>query len=157
MIGNASDATYIRDWYVNRTGAASAPAGWRKLGEGMYRVAFRSPDGVVYKVQDSYVYSEQNNLGEYRNWNRLRLSCKLPQGARWPRLAYYGLDGRGVIAMEYVGALLRDFGSYSPDGSRYWGIRSKICRITDMWDLHGENVGVDTVNDEVIPIDLAED
>lgn len=161
MIGNPGYATYIRDWYVEEYAKPwgqreDCPEGWRLLGGGLFRKAFLSPDGVVYKVQHNYKYSGQTNEGEWETFKRMRLECRMPKGVRLPRMYYHALDGRGVIAMEKMGRLLREFSVYSEEGSSLWTRRAELCEITGMWDLHGENLALDETTSELVIIDWGE-
>lgn len=161
MIGNEGYALYIRDWYVEEYDKAfsvqqDAPIGWQRLGAGCSRTAFLSPDGVVYKVQCRYSGSFQTNEREWRNYNRFRLSHRLPQGARFPRWSFYRLDGRGVIASEKFVRLLNDFSQYSGEGSTLWSLRGKVADRLNLWDMHGANLAVDEETMELVPIDLGE-
>jgi len=142
MIGNASDAKLIRDYYIASTnwtrGGELAPYccadceeslerqgfnraeeqaridalpvrpvmpdGWTRIGSGAYRVAFLSPDGVIYKVEHSYngVSWGQSNRGEYENILRMIRQNVRHDFCRLPKSTYFQLDGRGVMAMEYI-------------------------------------------------------
>lgn len=169
MIGSEGYALYIRDWYAERYELyckgdipyghlnETVPAGWQRLGAGCSRTAFLSPDGVVYKVQQGYGHGwGQSNEQEWRNYNRFRLSHRLPQGARFPRWSFYRLDGRGVIASERFIRLLNDFSQYSDEGSTLWSLRGKVADQLNLWDMHGANLGVDEETMELVPIDLGE-
>lgn len=52
MIGNLLDAQTI--YRRRRNGNGPLPKGWKKIGEGSFRQAYLSPDGVVYKVCKEY-------------------------------------------------------------------------------------------------------
>jgi hypothetical protein len=77
-----------------------APEGWEFLGDGAYRYAFRSPSGVVYKIENEDGEYEGHNNREFENIQR----CKLipVQGWRVPEATVYHVNGHDVIAMEYI-------------------------------------------------------
>ncbi len=158
MIGNIEEASFIlrhvrsyqggNQWTYATPGA---PDGWEKLGEGCYRVTYLSPSGVAYKVQlhrDSY----QSNEGEFRNIRKQYLT-KLPKGCRLPRVGLFKAEEEYVIAMEYFENLLRDFGYYTAEGSRYHDALHRLQYAVPISDMHGSNVAVDVENDQIIPID----
>lgn len=161
MIGNAVDAQVIADWYreVNPDGhyfrlswEEDLPEGWKYLGDGCYRAAFLSPEGVVYKVEH-YEGSGQSNAGEAKRLERLHKKCKMPQGTRLPRYTYYA--NSNVIAMERFTRLLKDYGRYE-QGSP-WERLPLVERACKVGDMHGANLAVDQETDELVPIDLGAD
>ena len=160
MIGNEQEALFIRDWYADRMvedpygyTAEDGPDGWRYLGRGAYRAAFLGPSGAVYKVQHTYTYSYQSNEGEVRNL-RNHMLTKLPKTCRLPRYTLYGLGGKAVTAMEHLPALLRDVGMDSPYFHLKSEVRGLVNALTNVFDLHHSNIAVDTVNHQLVPIDL---
>lgn len=166
MLGNEADARFIRDWHFDTGSQKDAwgdrtqrePEGWKRLGAGCYRVAYLSPDGVVYKVQQHYAkpgqWQSQSNKGEAETLRRYWLT-KMPKGCRLPRWGFFELDGRGVVAMELLGRTLSQVSQYSPEGSRYWGALGRLQDVMrDVYDLHGGNLAVDEENQKLVPIDL---
>lgn len=132
-----------------------APEGWKYLGQGCYRGAYRSPDNVVYKVQIvPGVYSGQSNLHEYRTWWILRLSHRMPEGARFPMMNFFGFEGNDdVNAMEYVGRTLNKCAN-DADYYRYSDTLRKVARQLELWDMHHANAAVDEKSKLIVPIDL---
>jgi hypothetical protein len=121
VIGNARDAEMIRNYVVNSRivreersnyecgyfigpvrKRPSRPEGWKRIGGGCFRSAWLSPDGVIYKVEHAYGSYGQSNSEEYENVVRILTGNKSHPYVSIPRVTYYALDGRGVIAMEYV-------------------------------------------------------
>lgn len=162
MIGNESDAQFIRD-YVLEGGerdiygeVTSAPKGWVRLGSGCYRSAWlHEESNVVYKVE--HWYSDgygQSNAGEAKNLRRYYLT-KLPEGCRLPRFGYFELDGRGVVAMERFDKLLKYVSYYDDPHGYYTRLTHLQEALRDLWDLHGANLAIDEVNKLLVPIDLA--
>ncbi len=109
-IGSQSEATEIltayregdkKDlWYAD----IPLPKGWRYLGHGMYRAAFLSPSGVVYKVETGNRISRmQSNVSEYERILELRFSDDVKEtGVIIPKAWLYSVSGRDIIAMEYM-------------------------------------------------------
>jgi hypothetical protein len=126
MIGNAADAKFIRDYVIAKKKEArrpnwcceacdgpltdefakvELPEGWREIGSGLYRTAYLSPDGVIYKVESNYDTAGswgQSNYGEYENILRVILSGKKVKSARLPKATLFMLDGKTVMAMEFI-------------------------------------------------------
>ena len=154
MLGTAEEALFIRDWFLaskNDHTAPKTPEGWRRLGAGVSRVAFRSEaTGVVYKVQRCYLdfNGGQDNAAEAKTIRRFYLR-KLPAGCRLPRFYLHRLDGKPVMAMEAFTTLLRD----AQDRQSYSGARSRLEQFTRLWDLHDQNLAVDEVNKQLVIID----
>lgn len=164
MLGNEEDARFIRDWHFGGrrddwgNPVGELPEGWGRLGSGSYRIAYLSPDGVVYKVQQRYAlpgeYEGQSNKSEAENLRRFWL-IKMPPGCRLPRFQFFELDGKGVMAMERLGRTLSQYSQWDEKGSNYWALRNKLYRtLTGVCDLHGGNLAVDEERDLLVPIDL---
>lgn len=168
MLGNEEDARFIRDWHIaitasegdydRKTGEYRSPEGWERLGSGCYRVAYLSPDGVVYKVQLYYAapgrYEGQSNKTEVANLRKYWLT-KMPEGCRLPRWGFFELDGRGVMAMEQFNKLLKQYSKRDAEGSRYWTALNRLQNVMcDMYDFHGGNLAVDEENQKLVPIDM---
>jgi len=154
MLGNETDARFIRDWYIEGRGYG-APEGWRLIGSGCYRNAYLHVEsGVVYKVDQSYGYGGQGNNTEARALRNYFYNKKMPAGCRLPRFRFLELDGKGVIAMEKFDKLLKDFSIYG-NGAEYYDRRDALQRaLRDTYDLHAANLAVDEVNQLLVPIDL---
>lgn len=161
MIGNESDAQFIRDYVLDRSErdiygeAFNAPEGWVRLGSGCYRSAWlHKESNVVYKVQHRYTNDYgQSNAGEARNLKRYYLT-KLPKGCRLPRFRHFELDGRSVMAMERFDKLLK-YVSYYDDPKGYHARLAHLQEaLRDLWDLHGANLAIDEENELLVPIDL---
>jgi hypothetical protein len=157
MIGNETDAKFIRDWFVaNGEGDpdySEAPEGWKRLGRGVSRIAFLSPEGVAYKVDrypdDGY---SQTNEREAANLRKFYLR-KMPKGCRLPRFSYYPLDRNGVMAMEAFTTLLRD--RYKQGDDRDLRLTAtRLGKALNSWDMHDQNIAVEEGTDTLVPIDL---
>lgn len=102
MIGSIEEAAEIARFGINYDEyfEINSPDGWEFIGEGAYRFAFRSPSGVVYKIENEDGEHEHHNNREFDNIQR----CKLipVQGWRVPDATVYHVNGRDVIAMEYI-------------------------------------------------------
>lgn len=159
MLGNETDAAFIRDWFVAEvqksfSEQATEPEGWKRLGAGVSRVAFLSPEGVVYKVQRYYGEQwGQSNEREDQNIKEHRLR-KLPEGCRLPRWHFYRLDGRGVMAMEAFAKLLNDVEEYTEERMRMDIIVFRLQKALRSFDLHSHNVAVEEDTGILVPIDL---
>lgn len=94
MIGCFEDAQLIGEWDHNYP----LPDGWYYLGDGEERVAYLSPDLVVYKVDTN----SGANRTEYFNICLIELTNPL-KNWRVPDSSLYELDKfHSVIAMEYI-------------------------------------------------------
>lgn len=162
MIGNRGYAMYIRDWVRDEQKSRGiegyysprcAPADWKYLGQGCFRAAYVSPDGVVYKVQHDGCYGGQSNTSEYRKYNRLRIEHRMPEGARFPVLSNWEVGGPDTVnAMEYVGKTLNVYSG--DDYYKYSDCLRAVSRRLRLWDMHHGNAAVDEVNKLIVPIDL---
>jgi hypothetical protein len=162
MIGNRGDASYIREWVRDEQYASDntytcpewAPEGWKFLGRGCYRAAYLSPDGVVYKVQHATgLYQGQCNWAEYKRYNFLRFSHKMPEGARFPLIQCFRFSGGDdVNAMDHVGPALSRYSG--GDYRTYSNCYKRVARLLGLWDSHDGNAAVDEKNKLVVPIDL---
>lgn len=168
MIGNAREAEFIRDWYMEYQAKSwaeqgligDAPEGWEWLGQGCYRTAFLAPSGVVYKVQGHYpkrgtYHCGQTNAAEAASFRKFMFR-KLPRGCRFPRFQLFELDGRTVIAMEKFDKLLKDFNSWdNGEGSKYWKLHQEVQEVLhEVYDAHGGNFAIDVENGQLVPIDV---
>jgi hypothetical protein len=154
-IGSESEATEIlaafrskenaEKWYADMT----LPNGWRYLGHGMYRCAFLSPSGVVYKIETGNRISRlQNNMTEYERILELRFS-DVVEKARViiPKAWLYSVGKRNVLAMEYMdGDWASGYHSLSACdcGDRFGNTCAYtqfaiIERYLNMSDVHGGN------------------
>lgn len=162
MIGNRGYATYIRDWVRDeqkRTGGSyycprEAPAGWKYIGQGCYRAAYLAPDGVIYKVQ-AHEQSYQSNLSEYKKYNLLRIQHRMPEGARFPLMCNFRIEGADTInAMDYVGPVLSQY--EGPDRQKHVATLSTIAWRLNIGDMHQGNAAVDEKLGVIVPIDLGQ-
>jgi hypothetical protein len=71
------------------------PDGWKYLGGGVFRVAFRAPSGVVYKVANS---KENDAL----NKKEAQIFARMAREVWIPTTTYYECDGLPIIAMPYL-------------------------------------------------------
>lgn len=86
-------------WYSEMT----LPDGWAYLGHGMYRCAFLSPSGVVYKLETGKYAGSQSNRGEYERILEMRFSDSVKTaGVIIPKAWLYSVKKRDVIAMEFM-------------------------------------------------------
>ena len=162
MIGNRGYATFIRDWVRQQQNLFGkfgtpriAPEGWTRLGEGCYRIAYLSPDGVVYKVQLSGGYSYQTNEGEYRKYNNLRIAYRMPKGARFPLMCNFRIEGEDTVnAMDMVGPTLNKY--EGEDRHKLIATWSSLAWTMQLGDAHHANVAVDEARKLVVPIDLGD-
>lgn len=136
-------------------------AGFKRLGEGAYRVAFRGPDGLVYKVARDVSYNEE----EWDNYRWLSGKTYSPL-VQLPRMMYH----RGIVVMEYVPGAEPPDCYWTPDDEwnycacgksyrgRCWNEWAVKC-IPDLGDLHQGNVRV-TRRDRgwftITPLDLGQ-
>lgn len=161
MIGNETEARFIHEWYRNQRSKGDywdnpgpvAPEGWKRLGSGCYRTAFLAPSGTVYKVQNNPT-SYQSNESEAETLRGLMFR-KLPKGCRFPRYQLFMVgEGEGVMAMERMTSLLRDYGQWGEKDRRVRNLKNKLVdALYELWDLHDQNVGV-AEDGAVVPIDL---
>lgn len=161
MIGNEAEARFIHEWlrtqqervdYYDNPGPR-APEGWSRLGSGCYRIAFLAPSGTVYKVQNSPT-SYQSNRDEAATLRRYMLR-KLPKGCRFPRYQLFMVsEDEGVMAMERMESLLREYSHYKAEHRRIRNLRNDLIEtLHDLSDLHDGNIGV-AGDGAVVPIDL---
>lgn len=161
MIGNRGHAMHIREWVRAEQEnepygdlPRSGPDGWQFIGSGCYRAAYLSPDNVVYKVQRTPgLWSGQANIAEYQKWWALRLSYRMPEGARFPVMSCFTFEGNDdVNAMDYVGKTLNRY-----DGENYYKYSATLRVVSQtlgLWDMHHGNAAVDEKNGLIVPIDL---
>lgn len=161
MIGNETDARFIRDWVRKDSGSGyygttSTPEGWERLGYGCYRAAWlHIASGVVYKVQhDSYGSFQSNKVESYnirRYWFK-----KMPKGCRLPKHQFFALDNPedGVIAMERFGRLLKAVSVYQDPHGYHDRKLPLLNALRDVYDLHGSNLAIDEENELLVPIDM---
>jgi len=181
MIGDMQEAATIAEFGIDHddnTYEVLAPDGWEFIGDGAYRYAFRSPSGVVYKIENEDGEYEAHNHREYENIQRCN---QIPvQGWRVPEASYFEIPRQSgavtrVIAMEYVpgpdDTLCRksfQYSSYnmargiqyecscgSPGGEC---VAERWQQIKDAWgilDVHTGNVRVEADGTRVL-IDVAD-
>lgn len=161
MIGNETEARFIHEWYRTQRSredyrdnpGPQAPRRWKRLGSGCYRIAFLAPSGAVYKVQNSPT-SCQSNVSEAATLRRYMFR-KLPKGCRFPRYQLFMVkEDEGVMAMERMESLLRDYSQYKEEHRRVRVLKNDLVdALYDLWDLHDGNIGV-AEDGAVVPIDL---
>lgn len=171
IVGSREEAKLIYDWSLDFAAMhdywdtwdieESLPEGWMCLGQGMYRVAFRSPSGVCYKVEkDSESHYGQSNFEEYENYVRL-LNVTMPEHSRLPAYTFYKMDAKewhyggakilGVSAMECIeGETLYDFGEPDEDMELMYKIRRR-CRLND---VHSGNVMKEYRTGDLVLVDI---
>jgi len=104
-LGNKEDAQLI--YRRRKSGGGPLPKGWKKLGEGAYRCAYLSPEGVVYKINRT-TWDGDHNFIEEMNFRRIRSSkVKIPSTWRIAKTKLYTFKNKSddvvhVVAMEYV-------------------------------------------------------
>jgi hypothetical protein len=127
-------------------GCNRTPDGWRFLADGLYRSAYVSPTGTVYKVPN---YDSQGDDGwlvnekEYDNFSRL---SDRPWAAK---CSIHWVDGKPVIAMPLYEHSKGEEG-YLDETGREWlrEANDEVC------DIHFQNYVV--VNGRPIIIDAGE-
>lgn len=114
----------------------------KMIGEGAYRVVFRTRSGKwVYKV-NSTTERVGGNFTEWKTYNRLLNSNILPVGVKLPEMHY--LNG-GILAAEYIKGRHPEVECYPeyhdedlcPGKDLCWAEKIKGVPISD---LHFENV-----------------
>lgn len=147
MIGNEQEAREVAEWIMECDSSYDwiPPDGFEYIGEGDNRIVFRSINsGVVYKKEH---YENDQNLTEFINIERiLNIPCV---GWRVPESSLYEIDGRYIIAMEYIEGI-RDTECAR---SRYWradctcGQPNDICtshaweQPAGLWNIKDLNEG----------------
>jgi len=114
-IGNASEAAEILAAF--RKGRSedkwdegiAIPDGWKYLGHGLYRTAFLSPSGVVYKLERGSLSWWENNRKEYENILEMRYDSRVTETVIIPKAWLYEIDGSDVIAMEFMDGIWTEF------------------------------------------------
>lgn len=165
MIGNEKDALLIHNWWhSHRDSYRKPPKGWKYLGDGSFRTAYLSPDGVVYKIQKDLsgvrYLTNQTNYGEYETWKRLYFGCKMPKHSRLPKLSYYAVPGQhnvGVIAIERLRKNPPYYEQVNKTGEEYlyWSdVASAVASACQVGDLYGDNIFLDEENNLLVPTDL---
>lgn len=155
MIGNESDAqiaanivvSYDNNWNVTME---NAPDGWELLGEGCYRRAFRSADGVVYKVE-----YDRHAIGS--NANEAKVFETFGDKVQGFRIAPCTLWG-AVLAMHFYNHEWDVDYSQSVHEAAVWF--NKVLGYRDVIGKDGENYhsdkdGVITVTDyayDILPV-----
>jgi hypothetical protein len=171
MIGTVEEAVFIAQWELEMDEHCEwlCPEGWEVLGEGAYRVAFRSPSGVVYKRENEDGKYYGHNCREWENIQRLK---RIPvQGWRVPESTLYSVKVSGpevsIIAMEYVSGE-SDVHCYTVWGDKHpctCGSPSGRCTaevwldMREAWgigDVHTGNIRVEEDGTRVL-IDCADD
>ena len=175
MIGNARDAETILDYSlkaalfedmahefratgaVNLFKAPAMPEGWAELGRGCYRVAYLSPDNIVYKVEHEYGAGwGQSNYDEYRNILRIvRMNIRM-EGVRLPKATLFQLYGNPVMAMEYVesdGELCDGWSCMHADECDSITV-DMIGRKFGLQDMHVDNIAYIPKQKEYVLLDL---
>ena len=101
MLGRREHAQTIYDFHVS--GKRKPPDGFRHIGSGGTRSAYLGPDGVVYKVGDSWCNQNEANSSQ---WLRRRKSLKDQEIHIAETRAIYLPDEKEVVnAQQYVEAL----------------------------------------------------
>jgi len=87
------DAGY--EYFDRRSFMTFIPAGWTYLGGGVFRVAFRAPSGVVYKVAN-------NKDNDTLNKKEAEIFARMAREVWIPTTTYYECDGLPIIAMPFL-------------------------------------------------------
>lgn len=102
MIGSEQFAEVLANNLIPCSSYEPLPDGWRYLGGGAYRTAFRGPDGVVYKKQyvqhrnGSWYTGDGGNRSEAETFRFLRDE----KGFIW--IPDFHLFDNGIIAMQFL-------------------------------------------------------
>lgn len=141
MIGCREDAELIGQW----DDYYPLPDGWDKVGEGDERIAYLSPDGIVYKVE---LTLNGANTTEYFNICQIQL-LEPVENWRVPEASLYVLDKfHSVIAMEYIqgtGAIFcqSTYRNVSCTCNEFPCVGIEWEMIGELWgitDLHSDNI-----------------
>lgn len=126
-IGNVDDAQFILDWCKeNGTGRFNKlPDGWARLGSGISRTVYLSPDGVAYKVGDAYANEADHMLSEVFRRKPIPKGWDIPVAHYFEELTVNDTE-LTVLAMEYVKGFHRP-----PCDDVYY----KGCQHTDCVDV----------------------
>src|SRR6266496_3685209 len=114
------------------------PIGWRRLGSGVYRIAFRGPDGLVYKVEKNGSWNTANEAKVFQYWKDNNYSFA-PDFRYWP-------DANVMVMPEY-----KVLGTSTWDNSV--SIRDQVEAIQydyEVTDSHEDNLALD--GDRVVVI-----
>jgi hypothetical protein len=135
------------------------PEGWMMLGMGISRVAFRGPDGFVYKIPH-YVLDEFSTKGTPGHWG---LGFRHTNFGEAMTYAVFGEKiasenpGYRLAASEYLYDLdiqVMEFVEKCPAGKYATLLDIQVFEKYGISDLHGENV-YKTGCGEVVVIDYA--
>lgn len=157
-LGNRTDAQYAYRLGKRFVGSWESPPkrlsnGWYLKGVGTYRVAFLSPDKVVYKVDYCSSDDGDNNVkddfscskvkckghvnsayGNQKEWKMYpKIKSKLPDGFALPAMQPYMFKGEMVLACEYIK------GRFDLSFDDYYRSRN-IGNCLGLDDLHSGNV-----------------
>lgn len=154
LIGNRSHARQALDldgW------AARESTEWTSIGSGSIRSAFlHIATGVIYKTEHSAYGDQYDNAFEVRRFQRL--AKKFPDlnvgmFCRLPKTSGFNIDGRIVVAMEYVKGIKASY--INPDHDHYVGVSYGLWELESLCfeDMHYGNYLVDEQG-YVVPIDL---
>lgn len=127
----------------DRYATVSLPKGWRELGSGCDRTAYKGPDGLVYKVS-SWSGEHSQNLHEARRCWEIRNSDKRPEWLFVPKAHYDAATG--IVVMEWVRGKAPNaycgWRACKCEGS-CWTARTRwLARELGMGDLHHKNVKI---------------
>jgi hypothetical protein len=172
MIGSMEEAAEIAQWEIEYDDYLEVvpPEGWEFLGDGAYRFAFRSPSGVVYKIENEDGEYYGHNHREFQNIERCK---KYPvDGWRVPEASFFEVPVQNrsvdVIAMEYIP------GGDDTHCNMAWAMEFSRCtcgkpngrctaqiwqEVRDAWgirDVHSGNIKIDANGTRVL-IDCADD
>ncbi|QIN94185.1 hypothetical protein PP459_gp048 [Streptomyces phage Wakanda] len=172
MIGSLEEAAEIAQWDIeyDEYCEITPPEGWEYLGDGAYRFAFRSPSGVVYKIENEDGRYYGHNHREYVNIQRCKKSPV--KGWRVPEASFFEVPGQGqlvdVIAMEYVSGgddthcnKSFSFGQQmctcgKPGGRCTAQVWEEVRSAWGIQDVHSGNIRIDDDGTRVL-IDCADD
>lgn len=155
-IGSRKHAQFINDWYHGPDGGneETPPAGWSRLGEGSFRIAYlHEATDVVYKVEiwpeDNEQYGSIGEVRKAQSLYRKSINGRLGKWLRIPRTSGFRFGAYVVVAMEAVTGVMNEmYGTHGCLEAR------KELLALGFEDMHAHNYIVDN-DGYIVPIDMA--
>lgn len=154
-IGTRASAEFISQWWYDHPFAA-APAGWRKLGAGSFRVVYlNEAENVVYKVEgqpdEDMAWTNRQELRVARALRKRNLN-----NIYIPLTSGFTLkSGELVIAMEYIKGSVGNRYRHSERRGKVFQARKELSDL-NFEDMHWNNYRwIKTPVLKIVPIDMA--